>query len=164
MRPVALPPSRPERLWNRSTRSLRRLPPMIPGSPTACRLSLCVIVPRAHRSSTMSLCTEAMVFISATKEQSCCRSTFIYQALIEYCCRGSRTAALGLMTTCRVPPKHSPKGVIGKLGTRRPPHHVHAPKGTRGTKSLRHCRAFSVAVRRASRLCPIRRASMPNSI
>jgi len=70
---------------------------MILGSPTVCRLSLCVTVPCAHRSSTMSSCTEPMVFILATKEQSCCRSTFIYQVLIDDCRAGSATDACRIL-------------------------------------------------------------------
>ena len=113
-------------IGNRSTRSLCRLPPMILGSPTVCRLSLCVTVPCAHRSSTMSSCTEPMVFILATKEQSCCRSTFIYQVLIDDCRAGSATDALGFDDD---PPRAAFwKDGLGTLGNAHWPQcHVRAP-------------------------------------
>ena len=135
--PAALLRSGPERRWNRSTRSLCRLPPMILGSPTVCRLSLCVTVPCAHRSSTMSSCTEAMVFISATKELSCCRSTFIYQVLIDDC---------RAHPACR---QAFRKGDWARSATRVGHCVTSAPHRNKGgaRKPLRHCRAFAARVR-----------------
>src|SRR5262245_50935855 len=97
---------------------------MILGSPTVCRLSLCVTVPFAHRSSRMSSCTEPMVFISATKEQSCCRSTFIYQVLIDDCRAGSATDALGFIDDT---PRAAKQSGRRTGNAHRPQRHVRAP-------------------------------------